>query len=190
MDVIDGAEGGDVDAGTLARYSAPELGELMLAILLRFFVSMLVGDRSRRRSSSVRVRGRDELEDEDMVYAASLPLSLARPLLREVLRPTSIPATDEPCRLPSLSLINLLLPDELLAAAPPVMVVVVWGMKAFSKLVVPRLPISMPPPPPSACPLSFAPASSGGTARIVPVSPCEGVDCRRGDCELSLMYSL
>ena len=77
MDAIDGAEGGDVEAGTLARYSAPELGELMLAILLRFFVSMLVGDRSLLRSSSVRVRGRDELLDDDMVYAASPLRSLA-----------------------------------------------------------------------------------------------------------------
>lgn len=27
MEAIEGAEGGDVEAGTLARYSAPELGE-------------------------------------------------------------------------------------------------------------------------------------------------------------------
>ena len=208
MLAMEGADGGDVEAGTLARYSAPALGELMLAMRCRLLASTLAGDRSLLRSSSVRVRGRDELGEEAILDAVSLPLPPPITPLREELR-ASIPATDEPLRLlgglceailaclsqslllpllplfapASRSLTDLLLLGPLAAAAPPTMVVVVWGMKFRSKLFVPRSGKKAPSLSSAArslpAGLATESASSGDTARIVPRASM-GMLWRRG----------
>ena len=60
-DFIDGAAGGEVDAGTEARYSAPGLGMSRLPILVLLLLNALLDERSLRLSSSVFVLGREGL---------------------------------------------------------------------------------------------------------------------------------
>lgn len=140
---IDGADGGDVEAGTEARYSAPALG-MLLTLPTRFLLlrRVCVGDRVPLRSSSVRVRWRGAVpyvpSSQMLVFDGrrAVPF-LVEPVLLDVR--ASIPVSPEPfCAdgklLDSRSFCNLRLCFEdrtpgtegpVRAAGPPTMVVVV-----------------------------------------------------------------